>query len=469
MEFNLGAYYKAADGKMYFGGMNGLNSFYPDSIKINEIPPKISFTGLKVLQQDLMANDKLSRRKILSKEIPYTENFILEHDENDVILSFAAFDFTDPNKNQYAYKLSPINTTWIHLGNKSEITFANLKPEAYQLHVKGSNNDGVWNEEGKIISFEILPPWWQTYWAYALYTIAVISVFIGFTLWRERYLKSQKNLLEDQIKKRTKSLLNAQAQLIQSEKMASLGQLTAGVAHEINNPVSFTRTSSFTLDRDLKEIMLLIKKYQDYIQEYGKQAKEIEEFEKSIDVEVLLDEINLAIQNIKEGTKRTSEIVKGLTEFSHQDHKQKEPANIHHGIDTTLSLLKSKLTTHIKVTKNYDQSIDKINCHIGQLNQIFMNILSNAIGAIEGEGEIKITTKDLGKSILLSIEDDGKGISEDNISKIFDPFFTTKKINEGTGLGLSISHGIIKNHGGTIKVNSSMGKGTRFDIEFPKN
>jgi two-component system, NtrC family, sensor kinase len=168
-----------------------------------------------------------------------------------------------------------------------------------------------------------------------------------------------------------------------------------------------------------------------------------------------------------EGTKRTTEIVKNLREFSHEEHGEMESADIHRGIDTTLNLLKSRFTKEIILTKKYDQSIGLIKCHIAQLNQVFMNLLSNALDAIEKKGEIVITTKKQGNSLKISIGDNGRGIPEGEISKIFDPFFTTKKIGRGVGLGLSISHGIIKNHGGTISVVSNQKKETRFDIIIP--
>jgi two-component system NtrC family sensor kinase len=159
--------------------------------------------------------------------------------------------------------------------------------------------------------------------------------------------------------------------------------------------------------------------------------------------------------------------VKNLREFSHEDREEIELADIHQGIETTLNILKSRFTTQISLTKNYDRSIGEFKCHIGQLNQVFLNLLSNALDAIEEKGKIVITTKNEGSSLLISIKDDGKGIPEESINKVFDPFFTTKKIGDGTGLGLSISHGIIKNHGGTISVKSIPGKETRFDISLP--
>ncbi len=273
--------------------------------------------------------------------------------------------------------------------------------------------------------------------------------------------------LEERVNERTRELKESQSQLVQSAKMASLGELTAGIAHEINNPVNFTRTSSFALHRDLEDIINLHLKYRNYIQKGLQDKSEIEEFEKSIDYEVLLKSINEEINDIKEGTKRTAEIVKNLREFSHEDSGEMQLADIHHGIETTLNILKGRFSKQISLTKDYDQSIGEIKCHIGQLNQVFLNVLSNALDAIAEKGKIVITTKNQNNNLLISIIDDGKGIPEALIDKIFDPFFTTKEIGEGTGLGLSISHGIIKNHGGTISVKSILGKETCFYVQLP--
>jgi signal transduction histidine kinase len=269
------------------------------------------------------------------------------------------------------------------------------------------------------------------------------------------------------VEERTKDLKESQSQLVQTAKMASLGELTAGIAHEINNPVSFTQASSFALDQDLKDISKLIKKYRSYIQKGKQDRSEIEDFEKSIDYKLLISSIDQEISDIKEGTKRTSEIVKNLREFSHEAHGEMESADIHRGIDTTLNLIKSRFTKEIILTKKYDQSIGLIKCNIALLNQVFMNLLSNALDAMEEKGKILITTKNQGDSLKISIKDNGKGIPEEEISKIFDPFFTTKKIGHGVGLGLSISHKIINDLEGTISVVSDQEKETRFDIIIP--
>ena len=308
---------------------------------------------------------------------------------------------------------------------------------------------------------------------YALYGgLILLMAFLAFIYNRYRLTHDQKLIIADQNEEITTALETlkvAQAQLVQSEKMASLGQLTAGIAHEINNPLNFISSSSHALVNDLEDLKKLNFKYREALFDSTISKEEILEFEKSVDIEYLQKALKEEIDGIKEGTRRTSEIVKGLREFSQGDLVQMEPVDIHHGIDVTLNLLQSRISENVRITRNYDQSVEKIDCHIGQLNQVFMNLLVNALDAVGEEGEIEITTKNLENSIMISVKDDGPGIPEEILGKVFDPFFTTKEVGMGTGLGLSISHGIIENHGGRIEVNSQEGEGAEFLIYLPNN
>ena len=393
-------------------------------------------------------------------------NLQLQYNINNISFHFSALDWSAPHDLRYSYLLEGFNEDWSIPDKAAQANYPKLPHGLYSLKVRAVGKNMQWSDTLSY-TFTILPQWWLTWWAKSFYILLFLLVMIAIVLLRTRNLKIRSEELEERVNERTMELKESQSQLVQAAKMASLGQLTAGIAHEINNPVSFTQTSSFALDQDMNDITNLIEKYRSYIQE-GKQDKsKIEEFEKSIDYQTLLSAINQEIADIKEGTKRTSEIVKNLREFSHEDSGEMKLANIHDGMETTLNILKGRFTAQISLTKDYDQSIGEIKCNIGQLNQVFMNILSNGLDAIEEKGEIIITTKNQGNSLLISIKNDGPGISEALIDKIFDPFFTTKKIGEGVGLGLSLSHGIIKNHGGTISVESILGKETRFEISLP--
>jgi len=258
--------------------------------------------------------------------------------------------------------------------------------------------------------------------------------------------------------------------LVQAEKMASLGVLTAGIAHEINNPINFVYAGINTLLRDFEDIEPVIRE----ISKINPETDDIKS--KLLNIEKLKEEfyfneayeaIPLIIADIKLGADRTAEIIKGLRNFSQTDKGMLSKYNIHEGIDSSLLLLKNKYKNKTEIRKNFDENIPEIKCFPCKINQALLNIFSNAIDAITENGIITVTTQLRENEVLISIKDNGCGISEEIKEKLFDPFFTTKPVGMGTGLGLSITYGIIKEHNGTIEVNSELGKGTEFVIILP--
>lgn len=277
----------------------------------------------------------------------------------------------------------------------------------------------------------------------------------------------QLNIQTEELHTTLENLRHSQAQLIQSEKMASLGQLVAGIAHEINNPVNFISAGVDSLYTNLEEIRRVLNMYNKItIKNVDKTLKEIEELKEKIGYKEAVKEIVKLIQSIKNGTYRTTEIIKGLRTFSHLDEDLIQTADLHEGLDSTLVLLRNRYKNRIEIEKKY-ADIPAIECYPDQLNQVFMNILSNAIDAIDNEGIITISTSVRNDQIQISICDTGKGIPDMLKDKIFEPFFTTKEVGKGTGLGLSISHGIIEKHRGSISFKSEVGKGSEFIINLP--
>ena len=270
-------------------------------------------------------------------------------------------------------------------------------------------------------------------------------------------------------------LKDTQSQIVQSEKMASLGQLTAGIAHEINNPINFVYNGIDSLNMSIEDLTRIIAKYNDLDGADPREVMgilgEISDMKKRMRFEKLMKNLPSVLSDIKNGANRTIEIVKGLRVFSRLDEEDQKPANINECLDSTLILLRNKTKNHIDVKKYFDDSLGDIMCYPGQLNQVFMNLLSNAVQAIPEErkdGRIMIYTENQEKSVIIRILDNGSGIPDEVKKKIFEPFFTTKPVGVGTGLGLSISYGIIEKHDGQIYVNSEVGKGTEFVIELPK-
>jgi two-component system, NtrC family, sensor kinase len=295
----------------------------------------------------------------------------------------------------------------------------------------------------------------------------------------ERIITEQNIRLESKVKERTaeleasnKTLKEAEANLINAEKMASLGQLTAGISHEINNPINFVASNIKPLKRDISEILLMLSKYSDIkdASEFSQKQKELDQLRKELDIDYLTEEINLLLKGIDEGANRTSEIVRGLKTFARADETDLKKINVHEGIDATLGLLNSHFNSAgVKVVKNY-RELPIIDCYPGKLNQVFMNLFNNAVHAMLQTNRPKtltIETEALDASVLIKISDTGKGMPAAILDKIFEPFFTTKDVGEGTGLGLSIVYGIIKNHKGTIKVASKENEGSTFIITLP--
>lgn len=268
-----------------------------------------------------------------------------------------------------------------------------------------------------------------------------------------------------------------QSQLVHSEKMASLGQLTAGIAHEINNPINFISIGIAGLKKNFASFLQVVEKYESI--ECSEDTDRVLEEIKALKEESRYDEVKKFIlglmDDIRLGADRTAEIIVGLRSFSRLNEAEQKYANIHEGLDATLVLLRSKTKNKIDIIKEYDSSLPSINCNPGQLNQVFMNIITNAIEAIEMNDnslkeEIKITTRNKDdKNIEVRIKDSGIGVTEEARENVFEPFFTTKDVGKGTGLGLSISFGIIEKHKGKIEMNSKKGEGTEFVITLPKS
>jgi len=257
-----------------------------------------------------------------------------------------------------------------------------------------------------------------------------------------------------------------ESQLVQSEKLASLGQLAAGVAHEINNPVGFISSNLGALDGYFKQLQQMLDAYRQAEAAIG--DDQLEALRQRLDLDFLREDIPTLIRESKEGIGRVAQIVKDLKDFSRVDNDQNwQWANLQQGIDSTLNIVASELKYKADVIKHY-APLPEIECLASQLNQVVMNLVINAAQAIGPErGTITISNGVEGESIWLEVADNGCGIAPDALQNIFDPFFTTKPVGEGTGLGLSLSYGIVKKHHGEISVSSELGKGTTFRVVLP--
>jgi two-component system NtrC family sensor kinase len=287
--------------------------------------------------------------------------------------------------------------------------------------------------------------------------------------------KALENILLD-LQRAHKELKNAQGQLVQSEKLASIGQLAAGMAHEINNPVGFIASNLSILRKYIKHISKVLQSY-DVLKSAArrKDAKKVEEaliavggIEKELDLKYILTDVDTLLNDSEQGADRIRKLVNDLRTFSRRGEDSRAPADLNEVLDGILNIVWNEIKYKAELHKEYGK-IPSVSCNAQQMGQVFMNVLINAVQAIKEKGVITIRTYADEKNVCVEISDTGKGIHPEILSKIFDPFYTTKKVGEGTGLGLSISYELVKKHNGDIAVKSEAGKGTTFIVSLPIN
>ena len=438
----------------------------------------------------------------LNLELPYNNNHLTFH--------FSAIDWFAPHKIMYSFKMEGLKDEWSIPTEEGKADYRNLPYGTFTFKVGAIGELQKWSEPFEY-TFTILPPWWHTWWARSGYGITALLLIIGIVRWRTTKLQQHHNELKTEVAHATheiraqkdevaaqrdeietqrdevvatnesleehkheleftlENLKLTQSQLIQSEKMASVGVLTAGIAHELNNPINFVSGNVNPLRRDVDYLFSIIKKYDDIIMTNKLEGTfgGVDELKDKMDFSVIIKEIINLLEGIEEGANRSSQIVKGLRSFSKLDEDKCHLYDIHEGIDSSLILLQSKIKDRIKVRKDYGE-FKELECFPSKLNQVIMNVLANSIQAIDGKGEILIQTVSSDIGIKIIIKDNGKGMTPEVKKHIFEPFFTTKEVGKGIGLGLSISFGIIEKHNGNIDVISEPGKGTEFIISLPR-
>ena len=261
----------------------------------------------------------------------------------------------------------------------------------------------------------------------------------------------------------------AHNQLLQSEKMASIGQLAAGVAHEINNPIGFINSNIGTLSGYLTSVFAVLDAYaeaQAKVAQHGADCAAVDALKAQVDFDFLREDISALMTETKGGVTRVKKIVQDLKDFSHVDESEWQWADLHKGLDSTLNVVWNEIKYKAEVVKEYGE-LPAVECLSGQINQVFMNLLVNAAHAIHERGTITLRSGANGETVWVEIADTGCGIAPEHMTRIFDPFFTTKPVGKGTGLGLSLSYGIVKKHHGSIEVSSEPGKGTCFRVVLP--
>src|SRR5947209_8112686 len=281
-----------------------------------------------------------------------------------------------------------------------------------------------------------------------------------------RYKEALENRNAELARRKTE-LERLQAQIVQAEKMASLGQLAAGVAHELNNPAGFIYSNIALLKDYIKRLERCLTAFDEVALPPGS-AERIREMKTEIGYDDILTDLDSILSDCHVGAERIRDIVRNLRLFSRLDEAELKPVDLNEGIEATLRLLSMYYKSgRIRLLRDYGE-LPQVNCYAAQLNQVWMNLLVNAAQAIgEAEGEVRIKTQCEGENVIVSVSDTGAGIEPEHLKNIFNPFFTTKPVGEGTGLGLSISHGVIVRHGGAVVVDSTPARGTTFTITIP--
>jgi signal transduction histidine kinase len=471
--------YKGLSGKLYFGGNGGVNIFDPASIKTNPHPPEMIFTGLKLDGKSIMPG----KRSAIQKPIFAADKITVGPDVLTISIDFAAIHFAGNNDNKFQYKLEGFDKQWRDGGTVGNSTYTNLSPGSYTLYIKGSNWDGVWSDGKKSIEIIILPPWWRTWWAYSLYAATFFFLLWQFiryqrikTLRKERERSQQKELEQaKEIEKAYHELKATQQQLIQSEKMASLGELTAGIAHEIQNPLNFVNNFSEVNIELIEELK-------------SEKSKEKSERDEKLEDE-LINNIAENEEKIIHHGKRADAIVKGMLQHTRNSTGIKEPTDINALCDEYLRLSYHGLRAKDKffnasLKTDFDESIGNINIIPQDIGRVILNLINNAFYAVDEKKKqqpnfepiVTVTTRSvkpplggLGAKVEIKVADNGSGVPQKVLDKIFQPFFTTKPTGQGTGLGLSLSYDIVKAHGGELMVETKEGEGSEFIIQLPIN
>ena len=456
---------KTSAGDILIGNPDGVYSFSPNAMKINRTAPKIIITNFLINNQPVFSGGQSP----LIEPIEGTTDIHLKYNQNILSFRFAAIDYRAPEANKYYTMLENFDNTWREAAGDNISTFVNVPPGKYIFRIESFNIDGTKSE--KAISIIISPPWWKTWWAYGFYglLILIFSFFMNRVL-RERAISHERQKAQikelaqaKEIEKAYTELKATQTQLIQSEKMASLGELTAGIAHEIQNPLNFVNNFSEVNKELLEEMKGEIKNGN--MGEVAGIANNIIENE----------------EKIMHHGRRADAIVRGMLQHSRISSGQKEPTDLNSLVDEYLRLayygLRAKdKSFQAKMQTDFDTTIGNVNMIPQDMSRVMLNLFNNAFYAVSEKAKtqpagyepmISVSTKRLSDKVEIRVKDNGIGISQKVMDKIFQPFFTTKPPGLGTGLGLSMSYDIIKAHGGEWKVNGNEDEGAEFRILIP--
>jgi len=438
LEFNLRAAYSCKDGEILLGGMNGFNSFYPDSISKNLYIPNLVFTSFYITKGT-------SNEYINLEESP---EVVLTHAVNSFTIEFAALEYTNPQKNNYAYKMEGISDEWVDIGNRKFVPFSALQPGEYNFKVKGSNNDGVWNNNEISIRIIVLPPWWKSIYAYIVYFVLIVLAIIAYIKMRERKLRHDKKVLKQKVLQRTLQIEEKNRLIVsKNQELNELNhtkdKLFSIIGHDLGNQFNIILGFLEILVSDFKKL------------DAGK--------------------VEYHLNNINKSARHAYELLENLLTWSRMQTKsiQYNPdiLNVNAKITESIDLLEGAYTNkNIKIKVIAKEEI-VVYADVNMFSAVFRNLVSNAIKFTHGNGNISIYIQRKEDFCEIKVKDSGVGISAENIQKIFriDSSHSTLGTNgeKGTGLGLILCKEFVEKHGGKIRVESVVGKGSQFVFTLP--
>jgi signal transduction histidine kinase/streptogramin lyase len=479
------AAWKTRSGILCFSTVKGVAMVNPAELKINTVPPA-------VVVDEALAEGKPLKKDGESNVKAGTEKFEFH---------YAGISFIGPEKVHYKYKLKGYDNDWVDAGTRRDAYYTNLSPGHYRFNVIAANNDGVWNDTGASIEFYLRPFFYQTGWFLGICIFGFVAVGPGIYLFRIRQLKQRQLELTRLVREKTreiqsekekteqafqeadqhrheaekalKELQEAQHQLVLSEKMASLGQLTAGIAHEIKNPLNFVNNFA-SLSTDLIDEMK---------QEFKKEEHHFDAKTKE-NIEELMANLQQNVVKINEHGKRADSIVKGMLLHSRGKAGERQETDLNALLSEYVNLAYHGMRAidssfNVTFENSYDETIGKVNVVPQDLSRAFLNIVNNACYSANEKKKkmngsfsptVRVTSKNLEDSFEVRVRDNGSGVPKNVLDKIFNPFFTTKPAGVGTGLGLSLTYDIItQEHKGKIEVNTQEGEFAEFILTIPKH
>jgi ligand-binding sensor domain-containing protein/two-component sensor histidine kinase len=470
-EFNSGAYYRSAAGELFFGGIHGFNRFHPERVEADRTPPPVLLTEFLLFNKPVPLQGK-GEGFSLPQPIDALPALTLTHHESLIAFEFAALHFSDPRNNRFAYRLEGFDAGWIETDHRNRrATYTNLPAGEYRFRVKAANPFGVWNEEGASLALRVLPPWYRSGWAWLAYAASVLlALWLGFR-WRTARIRNHARRLERLVEQRTLELSRAkgqaedtlavlqgaQAQLVEAERMASLGQLVAGVAHELNTPLGIAVTAA-SHQRDISRELAA------KVEAQTLSGGELARWRSTVD-----EACRLVLSSL--------ERMRGLIDsFKQVAVDQTSERARRFDLRTYLGEVEDTLRPMLRrcphrLTVECPAGIE-LDTYPGALFHILTNLVNNSLihGFVpERGGRMRIVVQDLGDTLELRYCDDGAGMMPEVAAQAFEPFFTTRRGSGSSGLGLSIAYNLVTQKlGGRIRLETSPGAGVTFFIEFPR-